>query len=282
MEPIASPPERERRASPRTGFSERASDALYTFLRWIGRHVQGFHAAVGSFLAAGLAVAVLLIWGFAALAESVMQGQTQRFDDAVLLWMDQHATSGITVAALEVTALGAGLVVWMVIAVASVFLWVNRHHYSVYLLWAATLGAGLINSTLKISFDRPRPQLFEWRIPHAGLASFPSGHAMTAMVVYATLAYLIARLEPSRLLRRLTLGVTAVVVLLIGLSRMYLGVHYPTDVLAGYIAGFVWVVFCGLTIEAIRYFRHRRPEVMEVEHDLDAERDRPQESSGQA
>ncbi|HEV2147319.1 MAG TPA: phosphatase PAP2 family protein [Longimicrobiaceae bacterium] len=264
----------ERRVHPRKGMIDRLRNLLFGLLRWIGRYVKGFHAAVGTFLAMGMVVALLLLWGFAGLAEWVAEGRTQSFDDAVLLWLNERATPWLTVAALEVTALGAGLVVWMVVAVASAFLWVSRHRYSVALLWVAALGATGLNSILKALFDRPRPDLFPWRAPYAGQSSFPSGHAMTAMVVYLTLAYLVARLEPTPLLRRLTLASTAVVILLIGLSRMYLGVHFPTDVIAGYLAGFVWAVFCALGIEAVRYFRRRRPGVERVEEDLDAERER--------
>lgn len=264
----------DRRAVPREGPLEPARHLLFGFFRWIDRHVRGFHAAVGTFLAVGLLVALLLVWTFGLLARWVMAGRTQAFDDAVLLWMNEHATPALTIAALEVTALGAGLVVWMVIVVASAFLWASRHRYSVALLWVAMLGAGLINSSLKTLFDRPRPELFEWRTPYAGMASFPSGHSMTAMVVYATLTYLVARLEPTPTLRRLTVGVAAVVILLIGLSRMYLGVHYPTDVIAGYLTGLAWAAFCALGIEAVRYFRRKRPEVAAEERDLDAERER--------
>lgn len=263
----------ERRAEPRRT-REPLRRILFEILRWIGRHVRGFHAAVGTFLAAGLAVALLLLLAFAKLADWVAEGKTQTFDEAVLLWIDGHASPALTVAALEVTALGATLVVFMLAAIASAFLWVTRHRYSVLLLGVAVLGTGALNTVLKALFDRPRPDLFPWRAPYAGHSSFPSGHAMTATVVYATLAYLVARLEPNPVLRRLTLGGAALVILLIGLSRMYLGVHYPTDVVAGFLAGLVWATFCALGMEAVRYFRSRRPQVESEEHDLDAERER--------
>ena len=232
--------------------------------------MRGFHSAVGTFLLVGLALALLSTALFAFLAEQVMEGTTQRFDNAVLLWMNEHSNPRLDVLAMEVTSLGAGIVTWMLVAVSSVFLWASRHRYSVLLLWVAVIGAGPLNATLKHIFERPRPELFPWRVPYAGLSSFPSGHSMGAMVTYATLAYLVARLEPTRTLRRLTLGIAAVVVVLIGLSRMYLGVHYPSDVLGGFVIGLAWASFCALGIEAIRYFRGRRPEVQQDEQDLDA------------
>ena len=247
--------------------------ALHSVFRMVGEHVRGFYSAVGALLLVGIGLMVLAGVGFAALADEVMEGGTQRFDDAVLLWMNAHASPMLTGVALDVTALGAGMVVWMVAIIATVFLWASRHRYSVALLWIAVLGSGLINMTMKLFFNRPRPHLFPWRVPYAGLASFPSGHSMGSIVFYLTLAYLVARLEPSVFLRRFTFVAAGVIVLAIGLSRLYLGVHYPTDVLAGFAMGIAWAAFCALALEAVRYFRHREPAVAEHEKDLEATAD---------
>lgn len=242
---------------------------FYALLAWIGARVRGFHAAVGLFLIIGIVLSLAMVVGFAALAREVMRGRTEPLDRAILLWVDAQAHPKLTVVAHEVTALGAGLTVWMIVGLASLFLWEHRRRYSVALLWVAAVGAGLVNWTLKSVFERPRPDVFEWRTPHAGHWSFPSGHSMTSMVVYLTLAFLIARSDLSPVLRRLTFAVAALVILLVGLSRVYLGVHYPTDVVAGYLAGFIWACSCALGIEAVRYFRHRRPEVSREEVGLD-------------
>ncbi|HET7463568.1 MAG TPA: phosphatase PAP2 family protein [Longimicrobium sp.] len=259
----------DRRAQSRQG-PEPARRAMFGLFRWVGDHVKGFYGAVGALLIVGVGVIVACVAVFAALADEVMEGDTLPIDNAVLLWMNRHASPPLTGLALDITALGAGTVVWLLVIVASVFLWVSRHRYSVLLLWVSILGSGLINATMKLFFDRPRPHLFPWRVPYAGLSSFPSGHSMTSMVCYATLAYLITRLVDSRFLRRFTIGLAAVIVVLIGLSRMYLGVHYPTDVLAGFIMGLAWSSFCALMIEGIRYFRHREPMVAVHEQDLEA------------
>jgi undecaprenyl-diphosphatase len=206
---------------------------------------------------------------FAGLATLMAQGLTQRFDEAVLLWFAVRASPRLDTVALEVTALGSGFVIWMVVLTGSAFLWATRHRYSAALLWTAFLGGSALNWLLKSLFHRPRPEVFAWRTPYAGQSSFPSGHSTTAMVVYATLAYLVVRLEPSRGLRRLTLGVFGLVVLLVGVSRLYLGVHYPSDVLAGYLSGFAWATFCALGIEAVRYFRERRPQAAGEEDALE-------------
>src|SRR6185312_15661648 len=100
----------------------------------VGEHVRGFHAAVGALLVGALAVIVVCVGFFALLARVVMEGGTQQFDDSVLLWMNQHASPMLTGLALDVTALGAGTVVWLVVIVASVFLWVSCHRWSAALL----------------------------------------------------------------------------------------------------------------------------------------------------
>jgi undecaprenyl-diphosphatase len=241
---------------------------LYTLLRWIGGHVRGFHAAVGAFLLIGLAVIAGAVSAFAALAALMSTGTTQRVDDAVLLWLNAHASPTLDIAALEVTSLGSTTVVVMVLLLSSAFLWSARHRYSVLLLWVAMVGGTVLNLQLKAEFGRPRPQLFPWRTIQVGHSSFPSGHALTAVVLYATIAYLLGRLETSRLQRRLTLACTVLVILLIGVSRLYLGVHYPSDVLAGYVVGLAWSTVCALGIEALRYFRGRRPEVVQDEKAL--------------
>jgi undecaprenyl-diphosphatase len=259
----------ERRARSRAGVLGLPRDGVFRLLRLIGRHVEGFYAAVGIFLVVGLAVVTLAAAGFALIAAAVVEGQTQAFDERILRWMGSHGAPWLDVTALEVTALGARVVVYMVVLVASAFLWQTRHHYSAALLWVAVLGSGLINTVLKLSFNRPRPDVFPWRTQHVGLASFPSGHAMTSIVVYGTLAFLLSRLAPTRWLRRLVWTIAGTVVVLVGLSRLYLGVHYPSDVVAGFIIGGAWAVTCALGMEAVRYFRTRRPEMAAEEKDLD-------------
>lgn len=263
------PSEVERRGTPRDPSTDVVAKPVFGVLRWIREHVSGFYAAVGTFLLIGMGIALAAVLLFAGIAALMTAGAVQRFDEAVLLWVNTHANDTLDVLALEITALGSGAAVWMLVMVGSVFLWSTTHRYSAALLWIAALGAPVVNSALKMLFDRPRPQLFEWRTEYAGLSSFPSGHSATAMVVYATLAYLVVRLEPSRRLRRVTIGVAVLVILLVGITRLYLGVHYPSDVIAGYMVGLVWATTCALGIEAVKYFRYRKPEVAQDEEDLD-------------
>ncbi len=250
------------------GDRSRGDVALHRIFRWIGAHVRGFHGAVGAFLSLGLMLVLLTGAIFALLAALVVREATYPADEAALLWLDARRTEGLDKVMIEITALGSGTVLVIVATIASVFLWVTRHRYSAALLWIALLGGFLLNYVLKEIFGRARPEVFEW-ITHAGHLSFPSGHAMNAMVGYGTMAYLVARLERQRRLRRFTWGCAALLILLIGLSRPYLGVHYPSDVIAGYVIGFAWAAVCALGIEAVRYFRERAPKVAWLERDLD-------------
>ena len=263
-------PEPDRTPAPAEGADRGApsSGAATPLFRWLATHVGTLHTALGIYLVAGFALLLAASASFGWLADEVGEGSTQRFDDAVLLWLNQHSSPMLTRLALEVTALGSGGPVVMLMLVATAFLWISRHRYSVVMLWAAVLGGEVLNALLKSAFDRPRPRLFAWKTT-ASLSSFPSGHAMSSVIVYVTLAYLLARLAPSRAMRRLTFAFAAVLVLGIGWSRMYLGVHYPSDVLAGYAAGFAWSTFCALGIEAVRHFRTRDPAVRHSERDLD-------------
>src|SRR5690606_34861520 len=95
------------------------------------------------------------------------------------------------------------------------------------------------------------PDVIEWGVPYTASAAFPSGHALLSMVLYVALAYIVHRLAPSRWMGLLAIAVTAILVLLVGASRVYLGVHYPSDVLAGYLVGFAWAIFCSTAVEIL-------------------------------
>lgn len=263
---------RERRHRPR-GRLHILGDAFYVALRWIGRHVHGFFGAITVFLALGLFVGVAAAFVFAAFGDLVMAGATQAFDNWVLKQVALYRGRWLTEAMLEITTLGNTFVLVVMVGVASVFLWLTRHRYSVYLLLIAVIGQNFINSLLKEFYARPRPVIVPM-LDHVSSASFPSGHAMSAMVAYASVAYLVARLEPTPLLRRTTAAIAALFILAIGASRVYLGVHYPSDVLGGYLAGLAWVAVVITGLAATRFFAGRRPELEREERDLHAEQER--------
>lgn len=229
----------------------RSHTALSTLLRWIGHYVRGFYAAAGVLLSAALALALTGVWGVSTLTEEVLEGETARIDTAVLAWLNQRATPRLDEYAVEITALGDTLVIVMVALVSASLLWVLGQKAYSWLLVAAVTGAGVITPVLKMIFDRPRPQVFEWRAHYAeSSAAYPSGHATMSMVTLVTLAFIIHHLSERRWTGAVAGGLAALVILLIGLSRLYLGVHFPSDVLAGYAVGFIWAVLCALTLTA--------------------------------
>lgn len=243
----------------------RLRDPLFRTLRALVQRAGSFLGALGIFLVAGIIVAAIGTWLFAELAEHVMAGGTHAFDEAALRWVSTHHSRGLDGLMLDITALGASTVVLMIVCVSGLFLTLTRHKYSALLLIVATGGGMLLDRMLKLTFDRPRPHIFMWGT-HASMSSFPSGHAMSATIVYGTVAYLAARLQKHRLARWLTLLVAAVIILLIAASRVYLGVHYPSDVLAGSIIGLSWAAFCMATLEAIQRFSQRQaPEIAKDE-----------------
>lgn len=217
------------------------------------------HTAVALFLGACLLTLAGGTWAFTSLADEVLEGDTRLLDEAVMRWINSHATESLDGLALEITVLGDFAVVAMLMLVSSALLWVGRHRYSVLLLWVGIAGSWPLIYLLKMLFGRERPQVFEWRGHYTvESASFPSGHALGALVAYVLLAYLIVRLQAGRTLRCLTIGLTVLIVTLIGLTRIYLGVHYPSDVLAGYAVGLTWVALCAIALEALHYYRTGR------------------------
>ena len=237
---------------------------IFRVLRKLGSHGRTFYATVGIFLIVGVLIAIAGTWGFASLAEVVREGYTQQFDTAVLRWIGAHHTPTLTTIMTEVTPLGTGVVVLTVVGITTAFLWHTEHKHSARMLLAATAGNILLNNGLKLLFDRQRPDVFEWGT-HAASSSFPSGHAMSATVVYGTVAYLLARLQKHRWSRAITLLLAILTIALICLTRLYLGVHYPSDVLGGIIVGLAWSGFCMATLEASLALARRRapPSVVE-------------------
>jgi len=146
--------------------------------------------------------------------------------------------------------------------IAGAFLWLNQHKHSTILLAASTVGAWVLNNLLKVGFDRPRPHVFTWGTT-ALSSSFPSGHAMSAAVVYMTVAYLVARLQRRAAARTFSLTVALVIVVMISVSRVYLGVHYPSDILAGITIGLAWAAFCMAILEAAQlYAKYNAPQML--------------------
>lgn len=192
-----------------------------------------------------LAAAALLVLGH--IGAEVMAGDTRAFDAGVLVAL-RAATAGdggwqnlLRGAALDITALGDNVTLALVVVAVAGHLALARHGRLALVLLVAAASGEATASLLKLAFARPRPDVVA-HLTHFGTASFPSGHAMNAAVVYLTLAGIVSRTVARRALRAWALGWAVLLVLLIGASRLYLGVHWPTDVLAGWIAGAGWAV----------------------------------------
>ena len=241
-------------------------DLVFNAVRWVAAHARNAYTTFGILILGGLTIAIFLSYGFAKIAAKVVTGKTTGFDESAMRFMGEHQVPWISKAMIELTMLGTGIVVAMIVAVSALFLWLYDYKNSSTLLLVTTLGGMLLNNVLKLGFDRPRPQFFEWGT-HVMSSSFPSGHAMSAAIVYPTVAYLAARLQKTHLARLSTMLAAALLVLLISFSRVYLGVHYPSDVLAGVVVGLAWSAFCMTTLEVAQlYAKRNAPALVEGEH----------------
>jgi undecaprenyl-diphosphatase len=224
-------------------------------LMWIGQHD----------LVVLLSVLIVLLCavGFAVLADIVDEGATQRIDEWALRAMrrpdDPARPLGprwLAEVGRDITALGGVAVLTLLTLAVVGFFWLCRMYDSMWLVIATTVGGVIVSMLLKGLIGRPRPDV----VPHLAIvhsASFPSGHSMLAAVVYLTLGTLLAEAVQSRMLRAYFLLTAALLAVLVGVSRVYLGVHYPTDVLAGWAAGVAWAIGCGFVARLVNRRRLR-------------------------
>ena len=209
-------------------------------LRWVSERLTVLAAV---WLAAGLAVSAFVVWAFFELADEVLEGDSRTFDRAVLLWIHDNFSGWWNEPMRLATALGYYYVVAPLLALAVFVFYRRGWRLSAVLLVVSTGGSVVLTTVLKGVFQRARPELFDSGY-QASFYSFPSGHATVAVGFYGMLTVILAyRLRGVARWAVAACGV--VVVLLIGFSRLYLGVHYPTDVLAGYLAALLWLVCVG-------------------------------------
>jgi undecaprenyl-diphosphatase len=185
-----------------------------------------------------LATAALSLFLFSWIAESVAHEHTQNFDRMVRNQVHRYAAPGMTKAMVAISFLGGDGLVLAAIVSLVVFLWLRRRRAALWLL-VTLAGALVLDLTLKYAFHRARPTPFFGPLPRT--YSFPSGHSLFSFCFYGVLAGLLAGRIRSLPLRIVIWTSAALLVLAIGLSRVYLGVHYPSDVIAGYLTGTIWV-----------------------------------------
>lgn len=204
---------------------------------------MGFLAALGALL--------LFAW----IAEEMIEGDTVRFDSAVTAAVHAHASAPLTSIMKALTMLGSSIVMTPLAILTLAVCYIRREFHALKTLAVTFAGALMLEFLLKLAFRRARPVPF-FDLPTPASFSFPSGHALFSFCFFAGIA---AMLSPrlARLGGRLALWVVAIAFIVgIGLSRIYLGVHYPSDVLAGYAAGAVWVA----TVKFVNELHHKNVE----------------------
>lgn len=224
---------------------------LATALAILARAPQRLGAAAFTRLAA-LLLAITGVLAFAGLAGEVLEGETLGFDRAILLALrdpanpaDPLGPTWFEEAARDVTGLGSHTILIGLTLGVTIYLALIRKRGAALLVLGSIAGAVLISAGLKILFQRPRPDL----VPHAVevyTASFPSGHAMLSAATYLTLGALIAQVQARWHTRSYVIFLAVLTTVLVGASRVYLGVHWPTDVLAGWCLGAAWALLCWL------------------------------------
>lgn len=222
-------------------------------LRRISLKLAPLIAAIGT---VGLAACLMILLGLSWLFQEVWEKESFKFDTAILLWLHQWANPVLDAVMLKITTLGNPDFVVVVVVFSLGWLWWRQCHLEAKVFAIACLGALILNQGLKLCFAKPRPQLWTHLIAESSF-SFPSGHALGSLVLYGFLAYVLAKQSPKS--AHWFYSVAAAIIAAIGTSRLYLGVHWPTDVLAGYAVGFLWLMVCITMIKLQTQTRRRNP-----------------------
>lgn len=193
-------------------------------------------------------------WSFIEIADEVVEGESQTIDTKILLAFrnagdlsDPIGPAWVEELGRDLTALGGVAVLSVLTFAVAGYLWLSGKVRAMWLMFGAIGGGLLVSTLLKHGFDRTRPDL----VPHGSIvysASFPSGHSMLAAITYLTLAAMLAEIQPKRTLKVYFIVVAVLLTFGVGLSRIYLGVHWPTDVLAGWAVGASWALLFWLVL----------------------------------
>jgi undecaprenyl-diphosphatase len=202
-------------------------------------------------LTVGLAACVLLL-AFVSLAGEVLEGDTRALDTHILQALRSPSDPARPIGPrwvesmlLDLTALGGPTILGLVVVCIAGFLLLQGRRRTAVMVVVTAASGDIVNAILKHAFMRPRPSV----VPHlrdVASTSFPSGHAMQSAIIYLTLGAMLMRIAERRLTKIYCLSIAVLLTLLVGVSRVYLGVHYPTDVIGGWIFGFAWASICWL------------------------------------
>lgn len=204
----------------------------------------------------GMVLAAGALWAFLVLGGEMAEGETESVDRSLILALrtpgdlnNPLGSRNIEEAVRDLTALGGTTVVALVTVVGVLAFAFHRKYRHALVLTGAVLLAWMSSDAGKALYDRPRPDL----VPHGAFVysgSFPSGHSTLSAATYLTLAMLVASLETRRRTKVLAYSLAAALVVAVGFSRVYLGVHWPSDVLAGWCLGSLWALAAWLTLRA--------------------------------
>lgn len=207
-----------------------------------------------------LAAFVIVIIAFGVLADEVHEGDTLNVDRGILLWINARSSPLLDAFMVHITDLGSVLCISVVTVAIAAYLVSKKMYVKTFLLLASIGGAAILNFTLKLFFQRARPELWERLVTESNF-SFPSGHAMGS----SALAFTIIALLWNTRWRIPAIVIGALYIIVIGSSRLYLGVHYPTDVLGGWLVSFAWVLAVSLIVYTHLYKKRRSQERLAAE-----------------
>ncbi len=203
-------------------------------------------------VAGGLGISIAFLYLFAQLAEEMLESEVESFDDRIIGFFNQFSNDVLDIIMFWITESGS---IWFLTFFSFVilsFLWIKKKDKWGIIFFIITIGGGgLLTKMLKISFGRERPSINE-AIDAVGY-SFPSGHSMGSFLFYGFLAYLMLRSNLKKTIKWTAFYLCGLMTILIGTSRIYLGAHYPSDVIAGYLAGGFWLIICLLALEYVKW-----------------------------
>ncbi|WP_158555845.1 phosphatase PAP2 family protein [Peribacillus glennii] len=192
------------------------------------------------------------------IVEELRENELVRFDSAIIQFVQGLVSDRLTSAMKVITYFGSKT--WLTFAtlgISILLVLMHKKRFAVFLLFSSTAG-GLFNMLLKWIFKRERPDIYPIIVEHG--FSFPSGHSMGSFIFYGALAIILVKISTPVYLDWLFGGFCALIIFLIGLSRIYLGVHYPSDVIAGFAAGGAWLTICGLLFRYGEYLLKKAKE----------------------
>ena len=214
---------------------------INTLLRRFIKFFGSVRLALGTLLFAGMLSAIAALFFFGWLADEMLEGGTQRFDESVRNYIHEFAAPALTSVMQLASFLGSTLFLIIFGVIIVIALYLRKHRHGAILFTITTVGSSLLIFVLKRIFKRVRPEpFFNTILPSSD--SFPSGHSLGAFCFYGALAVILTARTDKVWLKILIWIAAAAMILLVGISRIYLGVHYPSDVVAGYAVGLIWVM----------------------------------------